>query len=127
MPSLSIFLRTCATAASRPVASTNSWRSVMSAILRPRIGRVRDGVEVARGKALEAERVEQARVLADEHLRDFAADADHLVAVVRVEYAVDVRLDVVEDREVVDGERADAARARVLVLGAAALEAAHRV
>src|SRR4051812_18380653 len=127
MPSLSIFLRTCATAASRPVASTNSWRSVMSAILRPRIGRVGDGVEVTRREALEAERVEQARMLTDEHLRHLAADADHLVAVVRVEDAVHVRLDVIEDREVVDCERADAAGARVLVLGAAALEAAHRV
>src|SRR5258706_3572752 len=119
MPSLSIFLRTCATAASRPVASTNSWRSVMSAILRPRIGRVRDGVEVARREALEAERVEQARVLADEHLRDLAADADHLVAVVRVEHAVDVRLDVVEHREVVGGGRADAPRASLPLLGTA--------
>src|SRR5207248_10003290 len=63
----------------------------------------------------------------DEHAGDLAADADHLVAVVRVEDAVDVRRDVVEDREVVCRERADAAGAGVLVYGAATLEPAHRV
>src|SRR3954453_5104898 len=136
MPSLSIRFRTAATASSRPEALTNPSRSVTKPapstrssrlILRPRIGRMRDGVEVTRREAFEAERVQQARMLAHEHLRDLASDADHLVAVIRVEDAVDIRLDVVEHREVVDGEGADAARASLLVQRAAAFEAAHRM
>src|SRR5439155_9352545 len=71
---------------------------------RPRLGpgvrRVGDRVEVSRGEALEAERVEETRVLAHDRLRDLAPDADHLVAVIRVEDRVDVRPHVVEYREV---------------------------
>ena len=81
-------------------------------------------MQVAGRESLEAERVEQARVLADEHLRHLAPDADHLVAVVGVEDPVEVRLQVVEDREVVRGERADTAGARVLVELPATLEPA---
>src|SRR5207244_12220746 len=95
--------------------------------LRPGVGRVRDRVEVTRREALEAERIEEARVLADEHLRHLAPDADHLVAEVRVEDSVDVRLQVVEDGEVVRGEGADTAGARVAVGASAPLEAAHGV
>src|SRR5439155_5596450 len=87
---------------------------------RPGIRRVGDGVEVARREALEPERVEQARVLPHEHLRDLAADADHLVAMVRVEDRVEVRAQEVEDGEIVGRERADAAGARLLVELAAA-------
>src|SRR5207244_8212727 len=105
-----------------------TWlRAPASSALGPGIRRVRNRMEIAGLEALEAERVEQRRVLADEHLRHLAADADHLVAVVRVEDCVHVRLQIVEDREVVGGERADAARARGLVERPAALEAAHRV
>ena len=60
-----------------------------------------------------------AGMLALQHLGDLAADSDHLVTVVRVQDRVHVRLHPVEDREVVAGERADTARPRVLVEGAA--------
>src|ERR687895_467377 len=84
-------------------------------------------MQVAGGEALEPERIEEARVLADEDLRDLPADADHLVPVVRVEDPVDVGADEVEDGEVVDGESAHAARARNLVQRPATFEAAHGV
>jgi hypothetical protein len=73
------------------------------------------------------ERVEEPRVVAEEHACDLPPDADHLVAVVRVEDAVRVRPEVVEHGEVVGGERADPARSRLPVQRAAALEARHRV
>jgi hypothetical protein len=57
-------------------------------------------VQVARRDALEAQRIE--RMLADEPLRDLVADADHLVAVVRVEDRIDVGLELVEDRKGTD-------------------------
>src|SRR5436190_10566193 len=82
-------------------------------------------MQVAGRETFESEWIEQARVLADDDLRHFAPDADHLVAVIRVEDRVDVRLQVVEDREVVGGERADAAGARVPVERAATREAAE--
>src|ERR687891_2876744 len=95
--------------------------------LAPRVRRMGDWVQVARREAFEAKRIEQAGVLADEHLCDLAADADHLVSVVRVEDRVDVQAHVVEDGEVVGRERADAAGAGALVEPAATLEPAQRV
>src|SRR6266481_7429999 len=84
-------------------------------------------MQVAGRETFESEWVEQARVLADDDLRHLTPDADHLVAVIRVEDRVDVRLQVVEDREVVGGECADAARAGVSVEREATLEAAERM
>jgi hypothetical protein len=84
-------------------------------------------VEVAGGEALVAEGVQQPRVPAEEDARHLLAHSDHLVAVVRVEDAVQVRPQVVEDREIVRREGADPARARVPVQRAAAFEARHRV
>src|SRR5438045_3280370 len=78
-------------------------------------------------ESLEPERVEHGRVAAGHHLGHLAADADHLVAVVRVGDDVHVRAHVVEDREAVGGEAADAARAHVLVRAALTLEPLHAV
>jgi hypothetical protein len=80
---------------------------------------MRHRVQIARGEALETERVEQARVLSDDDLRNLASYSDHLVSVVRVENRLDVRLQVDEDGDVVGGERADTSGAGVLVDGAA--------
>src|SRR5262245_51515762 len=66
--------------------------------LRPGRRAARHGMEVARREAFVAERVEELRVVAEEHRGDLATDADHLVPVVRVEDPVDVRAHVVEDR-----------------------------
>ena len=110
---LGVNTRTAAVARFLGRIETGDGASVTST-LRPGIGRARDRMQIAGREALEAEGVEELRVLTDEHLRDLAPDADHLVAVVRVEDAVDVRPEVVEDREVVRGEGADAARARSL-------------
>ena len=93
----------------------------------PGIGRARDRMEVAGREALEAERIEEARMVAEKCRGDLASDADHLVAVVRVEDSVDVGPHVIEDREVVGRKRADSPGAGHLVLRSAALEAAHRV
>ena len=64
-------------------------------------------MEVTGREALEAERIEQARMVTEERCGHLASDPDHLVAVVRVEDPVNVRAHVVEHREVVGGERAD--------------------
>src|SRR5206468_1855492 len=95
--------------------------------LRPGVWRARDRVQVARREALEAERVQQARVVAEEDVGDLASHADHLVPVVRVEDAVDIRSEVVEDRKVVRREGAYSSGARNLVQGPASLETRHGV
>ena len=84
-------------------------------------------MEVPGREALVAERVQQRRVPAGEHVGDLPADGDHLVAVVRVRGHEHVRAHVVEDGEVVRGERADAAGADLAVARAAALEALQAV
>src|SRR4051812_45487629 len=84
-------------------------------------------MQVPGGEALEAERVQQRRVAPDHDLGDLPADGDHLVAVIRVGYHVDVRRHVVEDWEVVGGERAGAARADLPVERPAPGEASQAV
>src|SRR5829696_6206655 len=108
-------------------ARRNVWRAVTSARRRsaPRVGAVRDGVQVAGGEALVAEGMQQRGVLAAQRARDLAADRDHLVAVVGVRDDVGVGAHVIEHGEVVGGEAADAARANVTVARADAVEAAE--
>ena len=83
-------------------STTKAWlarRLGLDESLAPGIRRARDRVEVARRETLEAERVEQTRVVAEQDLRHLTADSDHLVAVVRVEDCVRVGAHVVEDGE----------------------------
>ena len=81
----------------------------------PGVRAVRHRVQVAGGEALVAERVQQRGVLAGQNVGDLAAHRDHLVAVVGVRGHEDVGAHVVEHREVVDGERAGAARADLAI------------
>src|SRR5919202_3340159 len=93
----------------------------------PGVRAVGDRVQLAGGEALVTERVEQRGALAAEHPGDLPADRDHLVAVVRIGGDVHVWQHVVEHREVVYGERADASRSHLAVPRAAILEAPEAV
>src|ERR1700724_2128608 len=126
MPSSLILRRTCLTSSSRPFALTWRSNSVMSVPrsllcvhpiarrparprLAPRERTVGSRMQLAGREAREAERLEQLAALAADVLGHELADANHLVAVIRVGDHVDILAEAVEHREIVGRETADAA------------------
>src|SRR6266508_1714069 len=82
--------------------------------LRPGLRRMRDRVQVARGEALESERVEQARVLSDDDVLSNASYANQLMPKVLDYNSVDVVHKVVVCAVVGDGEGGDTVGGGVL-------------
>src|SRR3546814_19618092 len=103
---------------------TTLFRSPLAAPSAPGKRAVRDRVQVALGIAREAEGLQQRRRRAAQHLLGHQlADADHLVAVVRIRDPVGVLAKAVEHRERVRREAADAAGRLLAAESLLALEA----
>ena len=67
-------------------------------------------MQFALGEPRKAERLKQRALLAYQFLRHELAHADHFIAVIGVGNDIDILAEDIEDRKVVRGEAAEAAR-----------------
>ena len=85
------------------------WRreSVRRDALAPRVGTVRNRVQIALGETTKAEGVQDIAVFANEHLCHFLPNANHFVAVIAVGNHVDIGQHEIKYRETICRECAD--------------------
>src|ERR1700730_7530378 len=130
MPSRLIFSRTCLTRSAPPEALTWASKSfiefpfqgTLSPLLAPRERTVGSWMQLALGETREAERLQEIARPAADILGHEMADADHLIAVVRVGNHIDVVAETVEYRKIVGCKGTDAPGGLLFKLRQFALE-----